>query len=266
VQWFVHLDEILKISRTESGALEETQTQRENEYLDQSSFTRSASPSNRSHPATSSSSESQDPSTEGDKSSQSQPSSAVSDSVTGDNSSDGDHGVTLESVIRSVLRTDPEVAELLIIALDGRLECAPPNHNEHFKESSGLDLLSILQLQDSNIVQDNGAFTAHGPSSSSGSSSTQNQGGAIQPSSNESSLGPAGAPVGRGLAPSNENSGQVAKSQKNNARSNSSQCAKPEGFRCVHHAIAPEIFRVNDVTHKFRPCAGPGWNTIHHLK
>jgi hypothetical protein len=261
-----HLVEMLTISRAESGVREEIQTPRENEYLDQSSFTRSASPSNRSHPAASSFSESGDPSTEGDKSSQSQPSSAVSDSVTGGDSSDGDHGDTLEGVIRTVLRADPEVAELLIPVLDGRLECAPPNHNDRFKESSGLDLLSTLQLQDSSIVQNSGVITTHGSSSSSDSSSTQNQGGAIQTSSNGSSLGPGGAPVGRGLAPSNENLDQVARSQKNNARSNSSQSARPDCFRCVHNALAPEIFRVNDVTHKFRPCTGPGWNSIQHLK
>lgn len=254
----VHIEEILKISRAESVVLEETQTQRENEYLDQSSSTRSASPSNRSHPATSSFSESQHTSTEGGKSSHSQPSSAVSDSVNDD---------TLEGVIRNVLRTDPEMAEIMIIALDGKLECAPPNHNDRFKESSRLDLLSILQLQDSSIVQNSGVLTTHGPSSSSGSSSTQNQGRAIRPSSNGSNLSPGGAPVGRGPAPPNENSGQVAKSQKNNARSSASQSARPYCFRCIHNALVPEIFCVNHVTQKqFRPCEGPGWNSIQHLK
>jgi hypothetical protein len=259
--------EILTTSRADPGVLEEIQTPRDNEYLDQSSFTRSASPSNRSHPAASSFSEGEDPSTEGDRSSQSQPPSTVSDSVTSDDSSDGDHGGTLQGVIRTVLRTDPDVAELLFRALDGRLECAPPNHNNRFEEYSGLDLLSILELQDSSIVQNSGAFTTHGPSSSSGSSSTHNQGGAIQPSSNGSSLGPGGAPVGRGPAPPKENPGQLVRSQKNNARSNSSQSAKPHCFRCIHNALAPEIFCVNHVTQeRFRPCAGPGWNSIQHLK
>lgn len=259
--------EILTTSRAEFEVPEEIQTPREIEYLDQSSLTRSASPSNRSHPAASSFSESGDPSTGGDRSSQSQPSSAVSDSVTSNDSSDEDHDGTLQGVIRTVLRTDPDVAELLFRALDGRLECAPPNHSDHFEESSGLDLLSILELQDSSIVENSGVFTTRGPSSSSGSSSTHNQGGAIQQASTGSSLGPGGASVGRGPAPPNENSGQVAKSQKNNARSNSSQSARPHCFRCVHNALAPEIFCVNHATQeRFRPCAGPGWNSIQHLK
>jgi len=239
----------------------------ESGYMDQFSITRSVSPSNRSHPAGSSFSGSEDPSTEGDKSSQSQSSSTVSDSVTSDDSRDGNDGGTLQGVIRTVLRTDPDVAELLFHALDGKLECAPPNHNHHFEESSGLDLLSILELQDSSIIQNSEGFTTHGPSSSSGSSSTNSQGGAIQASSNEPSLGPGGAPVGRGLVSSNENSGQVVRSQKNNARSNSSQSTKPHCFRCIHNALEPEIFCVNHVTQeKFRPCAGPGWNSIQHLK
>lgn len=258
----------MTIRRAESEILGEIQTPRENEYLDQSSFTRSASPSNRSHPPASSFSESGGPSTEsGDRSSQSQPSSAVPESVTSDDSSDGDHSGTLQGVIRSALSTDPEVARELFCALEGKLEVAPPNHDDYFEESSGLDLLRILELQDSSIVPNSGAFTTHGPSSSSGSSSIHNQGGAIQPSSNGSSLVLGAAPLGMGPAPPNENSGQVVRSQKNNARSNSSQTVRPHCFRCVHNALAPEIFRVNDETQdKFRPCAGPGWNSIQHLK
>jgi hypothetical protein len=168
-----------------------------------------------------------------------------------------------------VLRTDPEVAELLFHELDGRLECVPPNDNDHFEESSGLSLLSILELQDSRIVQNSGAFT-YSPSSSSGSSSsssTQNQGGAISPGSNGQSLSSGGTPIRRGPAPPNEGSGQLVKSQKNNTRSNSSQSAKPHYFRCFYNAFAPEIFCVNhDTQERFRVCAGPGWNSIQHLK
>ncbi len=267
----VHPVEILTTSRAEFEVLEDIHTPRENEYPDQSSFTRSASPSNRSHPGASSFSGSEDPSTEGDRSSQSQPSSVVSDSVTSDDSSDGDYGGTLQGVLRTVLRTDPDVAEILFRALDGKLECAPPNHSDQFEESSGLDLLRILDLQDSSIFQNSGVLTTRGPTSSSGSSSgsssTDHQGGAIQPQSNGSSLGPGGTPVGRGSAPPKENSGQLVRSQRNNARSNSPQSAKPHCFRCIHNALAPEIFCVNHVTQeRFRPCAGPGWNSIQHLK
>jgi hypothetical protein len=243
---------------------EEVQSARDNENLDQSSFTRSSSPSNGSHPAPSSFSESEDPSTEGDKSSRSQPSSAVSDSVTSDDSSDSDQGSSLQSVIRTVLRTDPDVADLLFRALDGRLECAPANHSDYFEESGGLDLLSMLELQDSRTFQDCEVYTTHG---SSTGSSTQNKGSAIQPSSGGSSFGSGSAPIQKSATSPNENSGQLVKSQKNNAKSNSPPSPRPHYFRCVHNALAPEIFCVNhDTQEKFRPCAGPGYSSIQHLK
>jgi hypothetical protein len=54
---------------------------------------------------------------------------------------------------------------------------------------------------------------------------------------------------------------------KSGVKSNSQQIHKPQLLRCIHNAIAPGIFSVNEVTlEKFRSCSGPGWNSIQHLK
>jgi hypothetical protein len=50
-------------------------------------------------------------------------------------------------------------------------------------------------------------------------------------------------------------------------RSSSSQGSKAHPLRCIHNAIAPAIFSVNeDTLEKYRACSGPGWNSIQHLK
>jgi hypothetical protein len=50
-------------------------------------------------------------------------------------------------------------------------------------------------------------------------------------------------------------------------RSSSSQGSKAHPLRCIHNAIAPAMFSVNeDTLEKYRACSGPGWNSIQHLK
>src|SRR6266487_666754 len=136
---------ILTCLRTECKLIPKTRPQHEEEDLDRASFTTSTTPNNRhnrSPPAAPSFAGTENPSTEGDGSSQSRKSSEVSDSGLSEDNDDEDC-TTLHGVIKSVLRTDPDVARILHRDLEGKLECAPPNPNDRF-EDSDLSLLSLL--------------------------------------------------------------------------------------------------------------------------
>jgi len=249
--------------------------QRGEDRVDQSPVPTTATPTNaRTPPTAPSFAGTENPSTEGDRSTQSHVSDD-SDSERSEETPDGECS-NLEGVIKDVLRTDePEVIKMVFRDLDGKLECAPPHPNDRF-EDSDLALLSLLDLQDPRPIENSGAFTTYAPSSSSGSSSSshsqgnfEKQGGGASSSSTRQNSGSRDNPTGQGSNVPNENRGpgQSTKQQKNTAKSNVPHQTTSYPFRCIHNALAPEIFCVTHETQKkYSTCAGPGWNTIQHLK
>jgi hypothetical protein len=263
---------ILTTYRVEFDSLEGIHTPPGNEDLGDSSIPTSASPSSASQQSPPSAVETDDSPTEGDRSSQSQHSSAISDSRRSDRDEDNDHCNRLEDLIKKdVLRTDPEVAELLFQALDGKIECASPNRSAQFEDSGEFSLLLLLGVQDSSIIHHSGTMTTHMVSSSSSSSSSSasasDQASVPTSSSNRQSRASKDSPADGGGLPPRKDGRQLIKQRNDNARSGSVEYNKPQLFRCFHNALAPDMFCVNhDTREKFRACAGPGWKTIHHLK
>jgi hypothetical protein len=238
------------------------------DYTNRSSFNVIASPISRATPATSPS-DSEGPSSEGKESSDSRRSSETTDpDVTAEKSDQSKEEKTaLQDLIYKELN-DPEVAEKLFHELDGILECAPPNYLESLDPSHDLPLFELLECQDPRPMEHPGKFK-YAASSSTGSSSSStkfNQGGvAASTSSSSQNFKHSGlSPAKRSASP---NEGPVIKRQKNGSRSNSAKPGKPFNLRCFHNAWAPEIFRTSHETQdRFRVCAGPGWNTIQHLR
>jgi hypothetical protein len=255
--------QILTARRGESEPVDDGQSFQQNDNIDQSSsFTAPASPSNRSHQATPSTSETESPLTEGGGSSHSQPSSGMSDSDNVDgNGEENEANGTLYAVIKRALN-DPEVAKILYLRLYGRLECAPPQQLDYL--FSDLSLLSFLDVQDSALGSGEGSFTTCAPSSNSG---TLYQGGAISSSSQSEEIRAGAGQSGRNPAKTPGGSpSQLIKPQKKTSRSSSSS-GKSYLLRCFHNALAPDMFCVTHETQeRFRACAGPGWNSIAHLK
>jgi len=179
----------------------------------------------------------------------------------------------LERVIRDALGPEaPEVSRLLFLQLQGWLECVPQDPNEQFDDINNMPLLSVLAIQDNNLVPDSGAYTTQTASSTSGSSSTSNDvhdldGGGAKFSSTGGNYNSGEASFGQGdIAPNDNQPGQSTK-QQNTVPSTSSESTAITLFRCIHNALYPEVFCVTQETQrKYVTCAGPGWNTIQHLK
>lgn len=259
-------------SRTDSQSCGGSTFGRDGVENEQSQFPSSGMSSGRSQPTAPSVAGTDNPSENG-TSSQSQTSSTVSDSSEGEKDEDETHSETkLENLVKNhVLRTDPEVADLFLRAVDGQLEVASGDNIEQLDDLSGLSLLHLLELPRSGSTQDFAGLTSHAQSSSSGSSSSSSsnpdQGpGASSPSNGQ--LGSSGGvPMNRGSSGPGEGPSQRLKGQKTSAKSGSSQGAKTQPLRCIHNALIPEVFCVNHETHeRFRACAGPGWSSIQHYK
>ena len=239
---------------------------------DQSPFTSSGMSSGTSQPTAPSVAETDNPS-ENDSSSQSQTSSTVSDSSAGEkNEDDAESETKLEDLVKNhVLRADPEVADLFLQAVDGQLEVASDDNIELLNDLTGLSLLRLLELPRSNETQGCPGLRSHAPSSSSGSSSSSSSSpdqGAAASSSSSGQLGSmASVPMNKGSSAFDGGPTQMLKVQKTSTKSGSSHSAKTQPLRCIHNAQMPEMFCVNHETYeRFRPCAGPGWNSIQHLK
>jgi hypothetical protein len=259
-------------SRADSQSCEQIAFGHDDSDHDQSPFTSPGLSSGTSQPTAPSVAETDNPS-ENDSSSQSQTSSTVSDSSTGEKNEDEAQSETeLEDLVKNhVLRTDPEVAELFLRAVEGQLEVASDDNIEQLDDLIGLSLLRLLELPCSNETQDFPGLRSHAPSSSSGSSSSSSSSpdqGAATSSSSSGQLGSTGSvPMNRGSSALSGGPTQMLKGQKTSTKSGSSRSAKPQPLRCIHNALMPEMFCVNHETcERFRPCAGPGWNSIQHLK
>ncbi|KAL3422034.1 hypothetical protein PVAG01_06190 [Phlyctema vagabunda] len=175
---------------------------------------------------------------------------------------------TLEHFIKKVaLITDPNLADFIFHELDGQVEYIPPSHLEQIEDATHLTLLEHFMLQ----RPISGPFTTYAPSStssenvSSGSSSS-GIGGESSSSSNSRGVGQQNKPSGKDKS-TQQGPGQPVNMQK---KSNKSNYAKPTNIlllRCIYNALMPEIFCVNNETReKYRPCAGPGYKSIQHLK
>lgn len=241
----------------------------ENMNSEEQSVYVSGTPVDRATPIAPSFAGTENPSSQGTRSSQSHRSSEASELASSEKSRDRGCN-SLQDIIIEVLRPDTEVADILYHSLDGKLECAPPNPNDRF-EDSGLSLFSLLELQDPRPIENSGAFTTYAPSSSSGSSSSSSSqgnfssGGGFSSSSKSQNIG-GGNISGPPLLPDDSSQGQLTKQQISPPRS-SSQVAEQSFFRCIHNALAPEIFRVTHETgKKYLTCAGPGWNSIQHYR
>ena len=212
-------------------------------------------------------------STDHESSSQSQTSSKVSNAATERSSADADSD-TVEGVINSELRDDPEVAKLVYKLLDGKLDCAPKGHMEMDLQAS--DLLTALNVNivdNSNPIWHHGVFTyapSSGPSSSS-SFSTNNPEGAKNSSNNPGSnngnvFGSSNNKVSKDFF-EDAGSGQSTKQHKGKSKSVAPVEDGFHGLRCFHNAALPETFCPNHFTgNTFRSCAGAGWNLYQHLK
>lgn len=183
-----------------------------------------------------------------------------------------ERGDDLEYLIKDdVLRSDPEVADLVYIKIRGKLEYATPDEIEKPLGSHELSLLRLLELEAFGIVQPNGGVTAYAGSSSSGTSApsrTSDSNQAIGASSSSASQNGSGGlvPVKDSASP-NESPIQQTKSLKGSSKSGTAQSPKARAFRCFHNAIYPAVFCVNGETlQKFRTCTGPGWKSMQHLK
>ncbi|KAH8790699.1 hypothetical protein BGZ57DRAFT_876173 [Hyaloscypha finlandica] len=244
-----------------------TKPQSDEENIDRSSFTISNS---GSEPDASSTDEPDGQSTEGDESTNSKTSSNESDSSSKRGTTKANHGDKLEAFIKEdVLRTDPAVAELFYQNIIGKLEYSSPEYSGPVDEINELSLLDLLEFEAFNLVGHSGAPTecpgsSSGPSSSSSGTQRRESTSNLEQINPSLSSGSGGSNPTRNDSISQDDPNQLVKST---VRSNSSQGSKVRPLRCIHNAIAPGTFSVNEVTlEKFRPCSGPGWNSIQHLK
>jgi hypothetical protein len=177
----------------------------------------------------------------------------------------------LEAFIKmDVLRSDPEVAAFFYEAVRGNLDYAKPEDIEQPQVNTELSLLHLLELEAFGLVEQTGAFTTYAPSSSSGTSSSPSASNAAQGiASSSSSTSQSEALSNTALQDSgspDEASGQQTK-QKSTSKSGIPQSGKAFAFRCFHNALSPDIFCVNqDTREKYRPCIGPGWSSMQHLR
>lgn len=203
-------------------------------------------------------------------SSDSQTSSTASKSSAADkNESNSQSGNKLEHLVKNqVLRSDPDVAELFLRTVAGKLEFASHDDMEQPADCTGLSLLHLLELAGSNKTQEcPGLVTYTSSSDSSSSSSVSPDAGAAPSSSGGELSGSGGSALTRDNSASDGNPTQLLKGQKTSTKSGGSQPPKFYPLRCVHNALSPEVFSVNHETQeRFRPCAGPGWSSIQHLK
>jgi hypothetical protein len=180
-----------------------------------------------------------------------------------------ERGDKLECLVKDdVLRSDPEVADLVYNKIKGKLEYATPDDIEQPLGSHELSLLRLLELEAFGIVQPNGSFTAYAGSSSSGSSAPSHSNQGIGASSSSASQNSSGGivPIKDSASP-NGSPIQQTKSQKGSSKSGTAPSPKARAFRCFHNAIYPAVFCVNGETlQKFRTCTGPGWKSMQHLK
>lgn len=173
----------------------------------------------------------------------------------------------LESFIKDeVLRHDPAVAHLFYIRAKGILEYAKPDGIEQFQGSHELSLLRLLELESYGVVQPSGEFVTHAPASSSGapsSSSASISGQAAVPPLSDSTHGGSSTSK-RDRATPQGRLNQQNKSEKR--KSSTSQSYNSRGLRCIHNALYPAIFSVNEETReKYRTCTGPGWSSMQHV-
>ncbi|KAH8590140.1 hypothetical protein B0O99DRAFT_311107 [Bisporella sp. PMI_857] len=246
-----------------------------NEYSEQESITPSTPRNNHSLLHDSSFSDNERASSSGDGSSESKTSSEAIDSDLSDEL-ETPSCTDLEAVIKRVLRAeDPRVVKLVFEALNGKLECAPADPEAHFEESANkLSLLSLLDVNDTTPLRPEIAFTVCGSSTSSGSTPSSSGGGSSNnkdttgSSSSRKNTGSSGdIPGGRGNSNSSDDKGDQNIKQKSTPAKNSAQDSEAYLFRCIHNVLAPDLFCVTHETkRKYSTCAGPGWNSIQHLK
>lgn len=211
-------------------------------------------------------------STDGDRSSQSKRSSEVSDSGSGEPR--GNYSNKLEALIKDdVLRADPEVAEIFFQSVNGLLECASPDDIGVAEEIGEVSLLHLLELEAFGLVQQTGAMTTCAPSSTSNASSSSkgSSSSASRQSQGERSASSGGSGDGSARLPASNGgergSYQPVNPKRNNPKAGSSESNHIRRFRCIHNALLPEVFCVNALTQeRFRPCMGPGWTSMQHLK
>jgi len=176
----------------------------------------------------------------------------------------------LEAFIKDeVLRTDPEVAELFYEEIKGELEYTNSDDIERPHGGNELSLLHLIELEAFGIVQPSGAITSCASTSSDKSPSpTSNFGQATVPASSSGSQSTsASTSTGKEITSNNGEPSQQVKSEQSNSKPGVSDRAKSRGLRCIHNALLPNIFCINQNTQqKFRSCPGPGYLSIQHVK
>ena len=249
----------------DSGLLERKSIQAGRDEVHHNPSTTTSNPIGNSFSSSPSLAGTENPSTDSESSSQSRKSTDVSESDLNEDSGDEDSN-SLEDVIKTIL-TDDEVAAIVFRALDGKLECAPLNVNDNF-EGSNLSLLDLLELQYSTPIQNSEAFTTYAPSSSTQSQvNFHGSSGFADASSSGQNSNQGNNSVGQNPPQDNRTQGRLTKQQNRNAQPAATEASKIYLFRCIHNALHPAIFCANHETKKkYATCAGPGWNTIQHLK
>ncbi|KUJ15193.1 uncharacterized protein LY89DRAFT_106137 [Mollisia scopiformis] len=247
-------------------------------------------PSRTSQDAESSIMDLDDPSTEGDKSSDSKSLSETSDlSEKGMRPS---RRTRLERLIKDdVLRSSPpEIAEYVYQAVKGKLECASLDDIPQRDANGELSLLELIELQaltsvtsspkgfqetyscpskigPQGMINASPTIISHSPSSSTSTSGiTPLAPGNSQTEGASSSLGGLSHESPTSFQKSDKGSDPQNKAQKSNGKS-APHSNLQQQLRCPFNAMKPAIFCANpDTKQKYRVCAGPGWNTVSHLK
>jgi len=132
-----------------------------------------------------------------------------------------------------------------------------------------LSLLDLLRVETFGLVEHTEAITTHCSSSSSSASSISNAGQAMTGLSSTASQldGSGSSGLSQDTTSLDEGPTQQLKGQKNSGKSKASNSPSAFKFRCIHNAIAPQIFCINENTlDKFSTCLGAGWGSIAHLK
>jgi hypothetical protein len=170
----------------------------------------------------------------------------------------------LEAYIKDdVLRSDPMVADFLYEAIKGTMELATSDDINIPESRTEFSLIELLPLEAFGFIGCTEAVTTHGSSSITDSSS------GIFPSSSSNGHGGSsrGPDAAKEMNSPDESQTPQMKRQKFSPKSGKLQSNRAFNFRCIHNALAPEIFCVNeDTKERFSACQGPGCSSIAHLK
>jgi hypothetical protein len=193
---------------------------------------------------------SENPSTKGDS----------SESQASDSTQDTGNSGPLRKLVGEF--TNADVAEQLFKAVRGKLEYAPQRKIVSFDDIQNTPLLDQIELDWAGIIVPLARTCVSSPSSTVPFSAGPNQSGG---SSSSRQSGGSGNQSERASGTPNEGLNNRGNSTADNSRETATKPAIISLFRCLHNAYWPEVF-CGSTSKRFRTCAGPGNNTIQHLK